>query len=212
MNIDERKLKGLVKKGIAVFNAPTTSVPTTMVVDGPLLGNGDFGATIGTEKDGFVYYFGKNDFWQQHHIFETQSEREDHLLSREERRTGSRIITVGWLKICVRDNETQTVNMRQDPFSAQVLSEFETENTKVVFHSWISDSQNTLFIELKNASLNDVVIDFTAMPGMYTTGEVNGYIDRVCDNSLWFEYGAQPYNKKGKRVVAASIMTSVIQT
>src|SRR4051794_29683425 len=45
------------------WSAPPTNTPSGKTVDGPLLGNGDVGVTIGGGIDDQTFYIGKNEFW-----------------------------------------------------------------------------------------------------------------------------------------------------
>ncbi|MCI9625355.1 MAG: hypothetical protein HFI90_01085 [Clostridia bacterium] len=44
-------------------------------VDGAVLGNGDMGAVVRTEADGFAFLLGKNDFWRQQQLYETKQQQ-----------------------------------------------------------------------------------------------------------------------------------------
>ena len=50
---------------VGVWDVPPTHMPSSGVVDGPLLGNGDLGAGLaaGTSGGAGVWYFGKSDMW-----------------------------------------------------------------------------------------------------------------------------------------------------
>ena len=47
----------------AIFTEPPKNVPTVRTPDGPLVGNGDIGITMGGTPDKLSFYIGKNDFW-----------------------------------------------------------------------------------------------------------------------------------------------------
>ena len=65
-----------VQRHIGRWDAPPAKAPSTMVTDGPLLGNGDMGTVLGGVSHwnvsgssscgvGQTYYVGKQDFWTQ---------------------------------------------------------------------------------------------------------------------------------------------------
>ncbi|UUZ78849.1 glycoside hydrolase family 95 protein [Paenibacillus sp. P26] len=78
-----------------VFLQPPQHIPTGKWTDAPLLGNGDVGVAIGGGAEEQTLYIGKNDFWVQPHLGETEEQRRERPLSDNGRRTGARIITVG---------------------------------------------------------------------------------------------------------------------
>ena len=64
-----------VRQIVGRWDSPPQRAPSTMVTDGPLLGNGDLGAVLGgvaLDADRcstqLTYYFGKQDFWTQQAI------------------------------------------------------------------------------------------------------------------------------------------------
>ena len=75
MKLDSGYVKRLVDKGKAVITSATEHTPSRKAVDGPALGNGDMGAVIRTEEDGYVFLLGKNDFWRQPYLYETAEQR-----------------------------------------------------------------------------------------------------------------------------------------
>lgn len=207
MKIDSKYVKGLVDKGKAVMTGPTGHTPSRSAVDGPALGNGDLGAVIRTENDGYVFIFGKNDFWRQPYLYETAQQRRERLLNETCRRTGGRLIPAGWLRLQIEGlNQTQ-FHMVQNPYDAHVGIDVKWGNGELHLKSWICAMQNTLVMELENPTDRDAAIDFSIMPGEYDVYEVDGYDDGYADNAVWFTYGAEPYNVPGKRIIGAAAST-----
>jgi hypothetical protein len=57
-------IKSLVSKHSAIFNNPPKRVPDKLVVDGPLIGNGDIGVVLSGEPDKLTFWISKCDFWK----------------------------------------------------------------------------------------------------------------------------------------------------
>ena len=91
MEISTVNVKDLVEKGIAILTEPPKRLPTDTMTDAPLLGNGDLGAAIGGDGAEQVFYLGKNDFWTQAHLAQTDKQRQQRLLEKEGRRSGTRL-------------------------------------------------------------------------------------------------------------------------
>lgn len=207
MNLDSLYVKRLVDKGLVVMTNPTKHTPSRDAVDGPVLGNGDMGAVVKTEDDGFVFLLGKNDFWRQPYLYETEQQRKERLLNETCRRTGGRPIPAGWIRMKFDGLKQKEFHMTQSPYDAKLKIEMKWGKGVLLLKSWICAMQNTLVVEFDNRSNKDATVDFSVMPGEYDVYEVTGYDDGYTDNSVWFTYGAEPYNVPGKRhiaVVAAS--------
>lgn len=207
MKPDSDYVKRLVDKGKVVITSATEHTPSGKAVDGPALGNGDMGVVIRTEEDGYVFLLGKNDFWRQPYLYETSEQRKEKLLKKSCRRTGGRIIPVGWLRLQFEGLKQKRFHITQSPYEAMIDADIAWENSVICMKSWVCAVQNLLVIELDNRSDKEVCIDFSIMPGEYDVYEVDGYEDGYADDSVWFTYGAEPYHVPGKRrvaVVAAS--------
>lgn len=203
MKVDAEHVKSLVEKGRAVINTPTKHTPSQNAVDGPVLGNGDMGAVVKTEEDGYVFLLGKNDFWRQPYLYETEEQRKEKFLRETCRRTGGRIIPAGWLRLQFPGLKQTKYYMVQNPYDAHVDIDVEYALGIVSIKSWICAVQNTLVIEINNYSGKDARIDLSLMAGEYDIYEVEGYDDGYAGNTVWFTYGAEPYYVPGRRVVAA---------
>ena len=53
----------IASKYVGQWTAPPTRVPTQKLVDGPIVGNGDMGVTIGGPAEELTFYVGLNQFW-----------------------------------------------------------------------------------------------------------------------------------------------------
>ena len=54
---------GIARRYVGRWTAPPTRVPTQKLVDGPILGNGDLGVTLGGPPEALTWYLGMNQFW-----------------------------------------------------------------------------------------------------------------------------------------------------
>lgn len=197
-------VKNLVDKGRAVMTEATQHTPSRRAVDGPVLGNGDMGAVIRTQEDGYVFLLGKNDFWRQPYLYETQKQRKERLLGGNNRRTGGRPLPAGWIRLRFDGMHQTQFHMVQNPYDARVIIDTPWGNGSLCLESWICAVGNTLVIELENRSEKDAAVDFSIMPGEYDVYEVDGYEDGYTENAVWFIYGAEPYNVPGKRCVGVA--------
>ena len=77
MQLEQEYVKKLVEKGTVVMNTATVHTPSTRAVDGPVMGNGDVGVVMRTEEDGYVFLFGKNDFWRQPQLYMTEEQQKE---------------------------------------------------------------------------------------------------------------------------------------
>ena len=203
MKIDAEQVRRLAEKGRVVMNMPVRNVPSRKAVDGPVLGNGDMGAVIRTEEDGYVFLLGKNDFWRQPHLYETLEQRREKFRAETCRRTGGRVIPAGWLQLKFPGLKQTKYYMVQDPYEAHVDIDVEYAQGTILIRSWICAVQNTLVLEIRNHSGKDALIDFSLMAGEYDVYEVDGYDDGYTEHAVWFTYGAEPYHVPGRRIVAA---------
>ena len=208
MKPDSQYVKKLVDKGRAVMTCGTQHTPSRKAVDGPVLGNGDMGAVIRTQEDGYVFLLGKNDFWRQPYLYETKKQRRERLLGGTNRRTGGRPIPAGWIRLKFDGMYQTKFHMVQNPYDAKVAIDMPWGDGQLVLKSWICAVRNTLAIEIENRSEKDAAVDFSIMPGEYDVYEVDGYEDGYTENAVWFTYGAEPYNVPGKRCVGVAASCS----
>jgi len=207
MKISSNEICSLVEKGIAHMTSPPKNIPTQLVVDAPILGNGDLGAAVGGDGAKQVFYLGKNDFWTQAHLGETAAQHQDRLLNKEGRRTGSRIVAAGWLEVTIPQLEGAPYKVDQDPYLAEVRGDFKQGKAHARFTSFICAVQNTLVVEVENSGQEPLNIQFKTMPGTYHAGnEVYGYEDGIREDTVRWEYPAEPYGGlPGRRWVYAGV-------
>lgn len=209
MQLEQEYVKKLVEKGTVVMNTATVHTPSTRAVDGPVMGNGDVGVVMRTEEDGYVFLFGKNDFWRQPQLYMTEEQQKEMLLQETCRRTGGRIIPAGWLRLQFAGLRQTKFHMEQSIYDAQIKTRVQFENGVLHMNSWMCATQNTFVIELDNHTGEDVKVDLSVMPGEYDVYEVSGYDDGYTDDCVWFTYGAEPYNVPGRRFIGAAAAVNV---
>jgi len=134
---------------VAVFEKQPKYVPMRQLGDGPLLGNGDLGVTIGGPPNALQFWIGKNDFWRAAGRVVDGS--------RFGRTLGSPcgITAIG---MCVDPISSSVWHAEQDMRDAEVRLEFPTYTEKgMTFRAWIPATENLLVIEL--TSTDDAWID-----------------------------------------------------
>jgi alpha-L-fucosidase 2 len=117
---------------------PLVSTPSHNKVDAPLMGNGDVTMCVGYKGDILSYYLSKNDFWQ---LISPKT------LSRKDNVSGPR--TVGAVNIQMEgfDNARFTADQRLiDGVTTSILT---SSDQKVEAKSWVSATDNLIFIEIK---------------------------------------------------------------
>ncbi len=182
----------------------TQHTPSKSAVDGPVMGNGDMGAVIRTEPDGFVFLLGKNDFWRQPQRYETAQQQKERLMTETCRRTGGRPIPAGWIRLRVNGLLQTRFSMEQSIYDAQIKIKVDWFDGELLIRAWICAVQNTLVVEIENTASEDAQIDLSIMPGEFDVYEVTGYDDGYMEDTVWFTYGAESYHVPGRRVVAAA--------
>ncbi len=208
MDIQADQIKKLVEQGSVTMTQPTQFTPSARAVDGPAMGNGDMGAVIRTETDGYAFLLGKNDFWRQPQLYETPQQRQERLLGGNCRRTGGRVIPAGWLRIKIAGLTQNTYHMQQSIYDACIRIHIPWHGGALKLCCWICAQQNTLVVQLQNTAGQQAELDLSMMPGEYGNGEVPGYEDGYAADAVWFTYGAEPYNVPGRRIVGAAAAVS----
>ena len=110
-----------ISRHTAVFTRPPRGTPNSKVVDGPLLGNGDVGVTLGGAPDRQTLFISKNDFWS---------------------RTSRRVITVGRLGLAIPDLAGASYRQEQDLGTAEVRGAFAAKGLEVRTRSWVAATEN----------------------------------------------------------------------
>ena len=203
-NLTSDKIRQLVDKGTVVMTGRTEHTPARKAIDGPVIGNGDVGVAVRTEENGYTFLLGKNDFWRQPYLYETKKARREKLLGENCRRTGGRLLPVGWMRLKFAGIQQETFSMVQNIYEARVEITARSDHGEIVLNTWVANSSNVLVVEIKSHSKEKVLVDVSLMPGEYDIYEVDGYEDGYAGNIVWFQYGAEPYRVKGRRIVAVA--------
>ncbi|MDB5084446.1 MAG: hypothetical protein JWN30_1332 [Bacilli bacterium] len=186
----------------AIFTTPPQRIPTHTFVDAPLLGNGDVGIAIGGDAEHQTFHIGKNDFWVQAHVGETEEQRRERLLNDNGRRTGARIITVGQVALRIPALADAAYKQEQDLLHAEVRGSFQKEGLTVELCSWMNAVQNVLITEISCNQELDVVATLHA--GEMSTSEVFNYENGIEPDLMWFQYAANSANVPDTRRVAVA--------
>ena len=169
-------IKRLVSKGNAVFTEKTQKTPHKFVPDGAIMGNGDLGAVIKNEDNGFSFLIGKNDFWRIPCIGETKEERYERLMKHQNmRRTGVRILPVGWMNVKIEGMDNNEFKTIQSIYEAVTETEIVFPDGKIYVKSWICATQNTLIIEFEKTF--DIIIPDEHAERIYTVADAINYIE-----------------------------------
>ena len=107
-------------------------VPDNVSIDAPLMGNGDLTMSVGYKKGILRYYLSKNDFWR--------------LRSQAEGLSGPRV--VGFLNIQVEDFTDSGFTAEQQILNGITTCEMKKDDHRVIAKSWISATDNLIFVEL----------------------------------------------------------------
>ncbi|OCT15171.1 hypothetical protein A8709_13790 [Paenibacillus pectinilyticus] len=186
----------------AVFVSPSMNLPTNYMPDSPLLGNGDVGVTIGGNPEEQIFYMGKNDFWAQPSLGETEEQRRDRLLNEDGRRTGAHIMTVGQITLQIPKLAGAEYLQEQDILNAEVRGTFKKDGLTLRMRSWVCAEKNVLVTELfsDGYAIDLRVILHAGAKGEY---EVYNYKNGSDEDLIWFKYAANSANLPETRRVAA---------
>jgi len=135
-----------VAKHLGVFTQPPRRVPTGGMPDGPLLGNGDVGVTLGGPPEAQVFYLGKNDFWT--------------------RRPGdAKVINVGRVELSIPALQGASYRQEQDLARAEARGTFTKGRMTVRTRSWVDANTNLLLTEVQCDGDEPVSASVRAAPG-----------------------------------------------
>ncbi|MHC4638685.1 MAG: glycosyl hydrolase family 95 catalytic domain-containing protein [Planctomycetota bacterium] len=144
----------IVSKYKGVFTSPPKDVPTNKVPDGPLLGNGDVGVVISGDPELQRFWVSKNDFW----------------LAREGNHRAGGPKLFGGIDIRILALRGAKYHVEQRLYDPEVVSTFKTKKSTVTMRSWLSDSEDLIFIELSvTGKAVSVEADLWAKSGFGTT-------------------------------------------
>lgn len=114
-----------------VFTSPPSRSPTDKVVDGPLMGNGDLGATVSGNPESQRFWISKCDFWK----------------AKAGHGHGSPML-IGGIDIHIPNLINATYHAEQFLYEPEIRFAFKSGNTTVIMHSWVAALENLLVIEL----------------------------------------------------------------
>jgi alpha-L-fucosidase 2 len=134
----------VVDKHRAVFTKPPTCVPSNLVVDGPLLGNGDIGVVTNGPPEDQRFSIGKNDFWDY---------------------PSRRIVALGGVRVQVPAIKGATYQQEQVLADAEVRGRFSGNGLVVRTKSWVGFSENLLIQEWIHDGDQPVQIDVSHWAG-----------------------------------------------
>jgi hypothetical protein len=143
------------------FTAPPAHVPTNVMPDGPLLGNGNLGVVIGGPADKLQFYVDRNDFWSV---------------------LRGRIMPMGSLQLSIPELSGAKYQMQENIGTADVTGNFTThQGAGLAITAWIPTSQNMLVLELANTgkttlNVGPELLDGWGNPGpRFTTRALGDY-------------------------------------
>lgn len=108
-------------------------IPNNVSIDAPLMGNGDITMSVGGKENGLRFYLSKNDFWR--------------LVSQGDGLSGPR--SVGFVDVSIAGFEDATFNAEQLLQNGATACVLKKNKQKVQAKSWVSATDNLIFIELK---------------------------------------------------------------
>ena len=92
---------------------------------------------------------GKNDSWRQPYLYETKKARREKLLGENCRRTGGRLLPVGWMRLKFAGIQQETFSMVQNIYEARVEITARSDHGEIILNTWIANSSNVLVVEIK---------------------------------------------------------------
>jgi alpha-L-fucosidase 2 len=125
-------------------------IPNNVSIDAPLMGNGDITMSVGSSGDGVRYYLSKNDFWR--------------LRSQADNLSGPRV--VGFLDIHIGGFDKADFSAEQLIRDGVTTCHLEKEGHSVVVKSWVSATENLIFLEIN-------AIDYTTPISVSLTAPAN---------------------------------------
>jgi hypothetical protein len=141
----------LAKSVVGSYSKPPEQVPTAKMAGGPVLGNGDLGVVLGGTADQLTFYCGKNDFFG--------------VLKGGMTAVGSLNLSIPALK------DSTNYTLEQYPGNAQITGTFGEKNqSALALSSWVSTSENLLFLTLKNTGKKPLDISSRLLDGLGTPG------------------------------------------
>lgn len=141
-----------VSRHQAVFTKPPAHVPSEMMPDGPLLGNGGVGVVMAGPAEQQWFCIGRNDFWTR-----TPGD--------------ASIIAVGRIGLTIPELKGATYHQEEDLEHAEVRGRFTEGGTTVLTRSWVDANQNLLVTELRSEGQKSVAVSVRQMSGAANSPE-----------------------------------------
>jgi alpha-L-fucosidase 2 len=134
------------------WTKPLVSTPSNNKVDAPLMGNGDVTMSVGRKGDVLSYYLSKNDFWRL--VSPANFNRNDDV-------SGPR--TVGSVNIQIEGFGNASFTADQRLIDGATTCSLTSEGRKAEVRSWVSATENLIFIEINAfGKVADVTVGLTA--------------------------------------------------
>jgi len=130
-----RDIERIVGKYKGVYDKPPAQTPTNKMPDGPLLGNGDIGVTLGGAPDELRLFISKADFWK------TQGPPKCPNTSAGPRLLGQIVLLTPQLK-------GGAYHFEQILYTAEGVGRFQAGNATLEMRTWVAATQNTVVVEL----------------------------------------------------------------
>jgi len=118
-----------VKDHTATWTAPPTRTPADHSIDGPLMGNGDMGVSLGGSPEALRFWVNKNDFWKL-----------------EAPTGGPR--PIGGIDIISEELKDASYHVEQHFADATTIVAIIKDQRKVSIRSWVAATANLFVIEL----------------------------------------------------------------
>lgn len=198
-NIDYRKVIGAHK---FVMTEPPRRIPTEQIPDAPLLGNGDIGVAIGGTCERPTFFFGKNDFWAQAHLGESDEQRYERLIIERSRRTGTHIGVVGRLELNMPLLADADYSYELDLLHARACGTFKSAHGTATLSSIVCAAANVLITRISWTGKQPLLVDRQVCAGPAKEHEIYSADCGLRDDVLWFNYAANPQRLPGRITVS----------
>jgi len=153
-----------VKRYVAKFHEYPRKVPTNVVVDGPIIGNGDIGVTLGGPPEAQRFWISKSDFWKAQHGHHN-----------------GRICVFGWIDVKIEGLSRASYYVEQGLCEAETRATFKKDVITVTLRSWVAATDNLLVVEFATEG-GDVQVDVTLSP---KTGSESKIAGGPIDDGYW---------------------------
>ena len=135
----------------AVFTQPPQKIPTPLVPDGPVAGNGDVGIVIGGKPEFQTFYISKVDFWKAKRGYPEGG-----------------VCLPGGLNISVPELKDASFYAEQVIATGTIKEVFKKDGIELQFSTFIPSGDNSVIIEMSNKGSKElsVNLDLWAKTGL----------------------------------------------